>query len=142
MVACLNLHPFYVSLIRLDDRPDVGTVQATLKIFTDDLEACVGKHQPGATLSDTAAVRSYITNRVGVLCNTEKSAWQWVGYETEFDVTWIYLECSRCADGEKITVEASYLNEEFSEQSHVVHFNRANRVDTDLLHRDKTRCNF
>lgn len=129
-------HPFHVGIseIRLVDDAEGGgyTVQITHKLFRDDVEAARG---------EDLSLQDYIFSRFELWQNVREGEQivplQWVGFEYEDDVIWVYLEAKSPAVTRSWIAKNRLLFDEFSDQTHIIHWYTGARsggaTQTDLL---------
>jgi hypothetical protein len=138
-------HKFYVSLVQMDYNEKNSSLEITMKIFTDDLENAL-KVKSGLLLKlgtpnelpETDSVLStYISDNFVLNSNGEEIKYQYLGKETELDVTWCYLEVSGILSIEKIEITDKMLTELFDSQSNLIKIKYRNRELATLLNRDR-----
>ena len=65
-----------------------------------------------------------------------------IGRETDMDLTWIYLESKKIKPVKNLIVRNNMLNEEFSDQTHIIHLNQNEAHSSLYLHSGKTQDAF
>lgn len=129
MPAIVSAHKFYMSLTVVDHNTAEKSLEFTLRLFADDLEAAVAKRgqalkhgQPGFD----KAVFAYVQQTL-VLKRADGSAvpLAWVGLENKVDVTWVYVEAKGVEATAGLTVRDALFQELFSEQVNMLHVNDA-----------------
>lgn len=127
--ATPSAHKFYMSLTVVDHNTAEQSLEFTLRLFADDLEAAVAKRgtpvkheQPGFD----KAVFAYVQQAL-VLKRADGSAvpLTWVGLENKVDVTWVYVEARGVASTAGLTVRDALFQDLFSEQVNMLHVNDA-----------------
>lgn len=90
-------HKFYVSHYRIDYK--TSSLQVTAKIFTDDLEKAISTGSKKYRINEqeqadtlNRVLFDYVKGHFRLKADGEMKALQWVGFETEADITWIYFE--------------------------------------------------
>lgn len=129
-------HPFHVGIseIRLvDDSEGSGYIlQVTHKLFRDDVDAARGED-----LSLKEYLFSHFQLWQNVRGDEQIVPLQWVGFEYEDDVIWIYLEAKCPAATHSWTAKNRLLFDEFSDQTNIIHWYTGVRsggaTQTDLL---------
>lgn len=127
--AVAQAHKFYMSLTVVDHNNTDKTLEFTIRLFADDLEAAVAKRgtplkhgQPGFD----KAVFAYVQQTL-VLKRADGSAvpFAWVGLENKVDVTWVYVEARGVDATAGLTVRDALFQDLFSEQVNMLHVNDA-----------------
>jgi hypothetical protein len=92
------LHPFYVSVTEVRYNPAAGTMEMAQRVFKDDLEGAMGKVMNEKvsfsrnTDALSAALKVYLQSHVKVKVNGKATPVEFLGYEVEEDVVWLYME--------------------------------------------------
>ena len=142
LFLCGFTHKFYVSITQVDYKPEEAALQITSKLFTDDLEAAIERSHPDVVLGlgtkqqhaeADSYIASYLMEHFKLNVNDKAAQWDWVGFETEFDVTWCYMEASKVKRLETIEVENNIFTEVFEEQANVVDVTVAGETKSLLL---------
>ena len=121
-------HRFYLSLteIRIDSKKQ--TMDVSCKLFTDDLEDALLKKYgkkfdlATSTKSKEAAVilNKYINENFKINIGGKLQTLTFVGFETETDATWCYLETVPFTSKGKINIYNSLLYDYLPEQSNMM----------------------
>ncbi|MCW3070392.1 MAG: Uncharacterized protein JWO44_282 [Bacteroidetes bacterium] len=135
-VSCLFLavtafkpvHRFYLSLteVRIDSKKQ--TLDVSCKLFTDDLEdALLKKYGKKVDLSTSAKnkevqdlVNKYINENFKVNVGGKLQTLAFVGFETETDATWCYLESAPFISKGKVSIMNTLLYDYLPEQSNMI----------------------
>ncbi len=138
-------HEFYVGLTDMVYNPESRSYEITLKLFTDDLELALEGHsrqsahkvalerKEDAVLHD-GWIQAYAAAKFAVKAKDGTPLQlNWVGRETELDVTWIYLESPAMEPLKEVLVSNTMLMELYKDQSHVVHLKQGGRTRSALL---------
>lgn len=100
----VDLHDFHFSRTDMRWNPQTQTVQATLRVFTDDLELALRNHhglgeEVKIWLGDDKewpsadeAISAWLDANLNLSLADSTLAWTWVGKEIELDVSYLYLE--------------------------------------------------
>ncbi len=144
-----NVHRYYFSLSEIKANSGKGTVEISCKLFTDDIEYALLKTAQRAvdlkkSEKDAAVqqlVSSYFYERFKISINGVPLKLDFVGFETENEVTWFYLESTLtgAAKGEvKVKVTNTLLYDFLPEQTNMMNFfwNDKDRVEK-LVNPDK-----
>ncbi len=126
----LSAHEFYVSLSQIDYNPEASTLEISIKIFSDDLELALKTlgaevHADQVDSSETANryIERYLQRCLIIENEADKLAWQYLGSETEMDVTWCYLEITDLNEPTKLMITNRLLIDIYDEQLNIVHLN-------------------
>ncbi|HEX8516236.1 MAG TPA: DUF6702 family protein [Bacteroidia bacterium] len=124
------IHRFYLSLteVRMDTKKQ--TLDVSCKLFTDDLEDALfrkyGKKIDLASSSKNKDVQvlvfNYITENFKVNVGGKLQSLTFVGFETDMDATWCYLESVPFISKGKVTAMNTLLYDYLPEQSNMMHF--------------------
>lgn len=120
-------HPFFVSVteIRLDSKKQTFTLSA--RMFTDDLQNALfklaqykGELNAEDGTADTA-LTTYLAEHLSIQVGGKAVAFQFVGYETEDEATWCYLEATTFPGTGTIDITNRLLFDYIEEQTNLVH---------------------
>ncbi|MEO1023546.1 MAG: DUF6702 family protein [Bacteroidota bacterium] len=147
--AVEETHPIYVSLALVDHNPQEETLDISLKMFTDDLQAAIRKHAKRDDLyvgyeKEIPAVDSiihrYVNDQVQFLPNnvTEPQTMSYLGKEIELDVTWCYFRIADVSDLKQLTTHCELFTELFPSQTTIMHVKRKGKEKSMLFKRGKT----
>lgn len=130
VTAFVSPHRFYLSLteIRVDSKKQ--TLDVSCKLFTDDVEEVLqkkyGKKVDLATTSKNkevqALVTKYINENFKINVAGKLQTLSFVGFETETDATWFYLETTPFTSKGKVTIYNTLLYDYLPEQSNMINF--------------------
>lgn len=123
-------HKFYLGLteIRVDSKKQ--TMDISCKLFTDDLEDVLfkkyGKKINISTSSKNKEVEAllfkYLSENLKITVGGKTQTMTFVGFETETDATWCYLETVPFNSKGKISITNTLLYDYFPEQSNMINF--------------------
>lgn len=94
-------HPFYLSLIELNQNTKEQTIEISIRIFADDFEANLAKLYPQQKVDlqnvsnkaiNDKLIFDYINKKLQVSTNSQPKKLQYVGYEIQQESVWIYVE--------------------------------------------------
>jgi len=149
MSLALPAHHFYVSKTILNYLPDRGTIEITMRYFTDDLEKVASTFSSSdIKLNDqensmvSHVIASYIEKHCVIALNGRPVASRWVGMETEADLTYCYLEISVSEPLRNLEISNDCLMEVFPEQQNIVDFSVQGTTQTALLVKGSCRHSF
>ena len=122
-----HLHKFYVSLCQVDHNQETGSLEITMKIFTDDLEygitGSLDYYGLGSVEEPNEAdslIFSYIRKNFEIQVDGRVTELEYIGKEVELDVTWCYIEIEGVKDPKEITISNRMLTEIYVEQVNIV----------------------
>lgn len=132
LISFAPKHKFYFSLTSLKVDTQQKNLNVSCKLFIDDLEQILlstNKVKYDLTKNNhnkavEQAVYQYMVNHLKLNLNNRDVLLTWVGFETENDVVWIYLE-SKCLEKKfnNLKVNNSILCDLTAEQTNLVQFN-------------------
>lgn len=124
-------HKFYVSTTIVEENQFTGSLEITLKLFTDDLEFALKglerfplnigfeNQHPQAEVR----VKEYVLANFDLSFNDKDGFYtlHYVGMETENDLTFVYFEISPIPEFQVLKVKNTIFHELFDEQVNIVH---------------------
>jgi hypothetical protein len=119
-------HEFYLGVFYLEANECQQQFELTAKLFTDDLESALSQRfgQPVfLDQSDTLSpyITQYLNEHFVLLSNGNLHIWQWVGLETDPDLTYVYLSSKLPNMSVPFTTEVTVFFELFKTQTNIVH---------------------
>ena len=140
-------HDFHVSIMTVDCNAETGSLEITLKIFTDDLEKSIlklggPKLEVGSETEDKETddfISQYLQNRLAFEVNGNEAHPEWVGKEVEMDATWCYIEIKNVGQLKQLKVTNRILLEIFADQSNLVHVNCDGKTKSIYLRKGSTQ---
>lgn len=134
-------HPFYISVCNIDHNADTRALEITFKIFTDDLEQALeaqgtGRLNLGGENESEDAekyIGRYLALHFEIIADGQLLQGEFLGRETELDVTWCYVEITDVPSLKTITVTNTLLVEEFEGQTNMVHIKVGDQKKSLLL---------
>jgi hypothetical protein len=119
-------HEFYLGVFYLEANEGQQQLELTAKLFTDDLENALSQRfgQPVfLDQSDTLSpyITQYLNERFLLRSNGHIHIWQWVGMETDPDLTYVYLSAKLPSLNAPLTTEVTVFFELFKTQTNIVH---------------------
>ncbi len=121
-------HPFYLSVTDLKYKSDEKTMQASVKVFVNDLETALKKINqkpidllhPKDTMQLDKILATYLAKHLTLKVNSEVRQFDFIGFEIEQEAIWMYLEYKSCPSPKKVEIENSLLYDFIKEQSNIV----------------------
>ncbi len=121
-------HPYYLGVCELKYNMKSETVQASVKLFVNDLEATLKKknHSTIDLINSKDSTKTaqllfdYLSNHLKVKLNGTAKTFQYIGFEIDKDVIWIYLESNKCDKPKRIEIENTILYDFSKHQTNIV----------------------
>ncbi|AMW04489.1 DUF6702 family protein [Gemmatimonas phototrophica] len=142
-------HPIHVSSTQIDVSRDRRSLEMTVRVFTDDLEAALkaaGMPVSVAQSPDVAvdsALSRYIGARLLVAANgAAPRRGSIVGHEREDDATLVHLELPVPAPLTSVQITQPVLLELFEDQTNLLHMTSGTVKRSGLLRRGTERVTF
>ncbi|MGE0813156.1 MAG: DUF6702 family protein [Vicinamibacterales bacterium] len=127
--AVTSAHKFYMSLTVVDHNAAERTLECTLRLFADDLEAAVAREGPALKHGQPGfdqAVFAYVRRTLQLKrADGTPVALSWVGLENKVDVTWVYVEGRDVSSTAGLSARDALFTELFPEQVNMLHLNDA-----------------
>ena len=138
VVACLlfvwvlfvqaTIHPYYVSTMDIDYRPDRSVLQITIRVFIDDWQLMLNtdydqdlRLDPDSDAAQTVIHSSdYLQKEIELKLNDNKVQPVFLGREYQDDQIVFYLEIKDVAEVKTLTVSNSILFEVLDGQQNIV----------------------
>jgi hypothetical protein len=120
-------HPFHTSVSECVFNEKEKVWELSIRLFQDDFEQALSEFQSKkfqfqfATHPDEL-LESYIRKHVGFEVNKKlQTPYRWIGWETQGDAVWIYVEIPSESDFSGVYFQNSLLCEIFSDQTNLLH---------------------
>lgn len=131
LLSTVKAHPFYVSVTQIDYKEK--SIQITLKVFIDDLEAALTKKgnpklnigEKNEIANSNQLIQNYLNDKFSIKINNgETEPYIFIGKESEDDAIWIYLEVKRKVEKvSSLEVKNTIITEKFEGQTNLIHTN-------------------
>ncbi len=139
------MHKFYVSLTEIRYNDSTERFEVSMRIFPDDLDQALlqrsGINTQLATELEHEKADSllmvYLLEDFKLQVNGEELELNYLGKEPESDAVWCYLESSRVAAPETVTILNAILTEFFPDQVNIIQLYHGNWNKGLLLNRDE-----
>jgi hypothetical protein len=141
-------HHFYVSKTIMNYSPDKGTIEITMRFFTDDLELGISKATSSpfklgnGEVNESTKVDAYIHQHFHLAVNGRSGICNWVGMETEADLTYCYLEIVLGETLRNMDVMNDCLMEIYPEQQNIIDLTAQSTTQTAILVKGASRHSF
>ncbi|OYU65191.1 MAG: hypothetical protein CFE22_15040 [Cytophagaceae bacterium BCCC1] len=121
-------HDFHTSLTEINFNPKTGSLELSVRVFTDDLELTLTNFNKGklVKIEDPEAtvdplIEQYIRKNLALISpDKEVKFGKFYGKEKEADATWIYLEIFDCKQLKNFTLYNTIMQEMFEDQTNLV----------------------
>jgi hypothetical protein len=124
-----GLHPFFVSVIEAEYFRKENLVGISCKIFNDDLETALKKESGmpvdilnGDKTSNLQKMKPFFSKHLQVKINKKVFNFALLGYETEKEATFVYLELKDTGDPLHVEMVTDLLYELDKSQVNLIHF--------------------
>jgi len=140
-----NAHDFHVSTTYGEFKGD--QLQVTAKVFTDDLEAALEQGQDTkialGTQREAKAAPKLLEQyfRRHFKLRSTKNDWEeftFIGYEVEYDITYVYLQYNFEKWPLAVTVQNTLLLELFDDQTNLVNLEQGGKLQSAYYNQQKT----
>lgn len=121
-------HDFHTSLSEISFNPKTGSLELSVRVFTDDLELALTNFNKGklVKIEDSDAVvnpliEQYIRKNLALVSpEKEVKFGKFYGKEKESEATWIFLEVFDCKQIKNFTLYNAIMQEMFTDQTNLV----------------------
>lgn len=117
-------HPFYVSVTEINHNAKNKTLEVSVKIFFDDLEAHIQKEnslsfdiiQPTDKAKTNQLIAAYLQKHLRLSINNKSVSLKYLGYEIQEDAAWCYLEIANINKISTLSINNNILYDLHKEQ--------------------------
>ena len=143
------VHDFHFSRTKVHYNPQTKTLQMSMNVFTDDLELAVSNMghegfridvEPDVGADSLMSV--YIISKFHVYHAGQKLKMDWVGYECDYEVTYVYLESEAFSFDSPLLIDQALLMEIFEDQENVLDFESSDIEESHILIRGHHQVEF
>lgn len=139
-------HKFYVSHYTIEHKN--AALQITAKVFTDDLEKALQQKEPALRIDERSdpkilgpKILAYFKEHFK-LKSDKALNYEWVGYELEQDLVWIYLEVPSLPQAPKsLEINCDVLTEVYEGQINLFRVDCGDLEETFSLRKEETTKN-
>ena len=146
------LHPFFVSVIEINHNEKEATIEISVRCFTNDLEKMIAADtkttidlsQASQKSKGDALLKAYLTKRLNLSVNGNKTTLEYVGFEIQKESTWTYFEIKNIKQLNQLNVLCEVLFGVNDQQINILHVNaKGNRKSYELIYpKSTTQFNF
>jgi hypothetical protein len=146
-VSYQTFHPIHISTTEIEHNVTDKTLEITSKIFWDDFESILSKNNKTKidltnekSLADNNKwVFEYVKNHLQLQADGKAAVLNYVGFEKEDVVIYVYLEVKDIATVKKLSITNSIMHDMFDDQVEIIHaIVNGNRKSTKLDYPAKT----
>ena len=142
-----SIHPYYVSTLEIDYRPDRAALQITMRVFTDDWQLMLNTHYDKTLRldpdTDTEKVLThsadYFQQYLELNLNGTDVTPRVLGKEYQDDQLVLYLEIAGVAELQTIAVSNRILFAEFEGQQNIVRIKTPTKRKSFLQYQGRAR---
>lgn len=124
-----EIHPFYVSVTEFNHNPKDKIVEVSCKMFADDLERTLKTQyktnidilHPREVTQVEKYISDYLQKHLQVKINGKLAAFQFIGYESEQEAVWGYLQINNVSTLKKLEITNNILYEVYTTQASIMH---------------------
>ncbi|MCP9764842.1 DUF6702 family protein [Lacihabitans soyangensis] len=121
-------HDFHTSLTEINYNPKSGSLELSVRVFTDDLELTLTNFNKGklVKIEDPENVvdpliEQYLRKNLALVSpDKDVKFGKFYGKEKEANATWLYLEIFDCKNIKNYTIYNNIMQEMFSDQTNLV----------------------
>lgn len=143
-------HKFYASITEVNYNPSSESLEVILKFFVDDFEEAVFRQSDvnlnlGTDLQHKLAdslVADYVNNGFYVANKNKTYENEYIGFESDKDYVWIYVEIKKFKAKGETQIKNSLLTELYPQQSNQINFNFNASIKTNTTHKDQLIVSF
>ncbi|MCH8554079.1 MAG: hypothetical protein LAT76_02915 [Schleiferiaceae bacterium] len=128
LCSSFNAHEFYVSVFEIELHTSKKTVELGAKLFTDDLERALSEFHDTPIRMDTLSLKQgakwllpYLQEHILMQQEAGWATWQWVGFESDPDVTYVYLEAKNSVFKNSIPLQITVFFDQYASQVNIAH---------------------
>lgn len=139
-------HAFYASVCEIEHNARAKTLEISVKIFVDDLEAALKDEGTGALYFGEPRehekadeyVHNYLKNHLSITVNKKAKNFTYIGKEMDNDALWVYMEVPKVGRLKTLTLDNRILVDKYDKQRNIVHIKKGNIKKNMLLSKSKT----
>jgi hypothetical protein len=127
--AFSSRHPLHLSTVEINQNEADKTLEISCRIFTDDFETALSKSSgTKANFYDAALkvkmdslVKKYIYAHLQVKADEKNVSFNYLGFEKEGLVVYVYVEGINISKVKKLVVSNSIMHDMFDDQTNIMH---------------------
>lgn len=139
-------HPYYLSVSELEWNSSSKQCEVSVKIFTDDFEEALKQAGTpcdllrGKSVENSPRIAAYLEKHLIVRVNGTQIKMKILGYETDTEATWVYLEGASPQPPVKIEITNDLLYESKKEQVNIMHLKSGENRKSFRLVNPENQC--
>jgi hypothetical protein len=150
ITTAIFFHPFFVSVVQIDQNTNEKSLEVSVRIFAEDLEATLKKfgnakidlqHPTDKAVVDKL-ITTYIQSKLQLKVDGKPVTMHYIGYEQRLESIWVYLEVDNVSSLKKLDVNCSLLYEFEQKQSNIIHVKAAGSDKSFKLDNPKASTSF
>jgi hypothetical protein len=122
-------HPYYISMTEIEHDKTAGSIEVSVRIFTDDFENAIRKTYPGKVdllnknnkPASEQLIQQYINKHLTIKADGKTLNLKFDGFEKEEGSIWSYFECDNITAVATIEVTNTILYDYKQEQVNFIH---------------------
>lgn len=133
ITTAIFFHPFFVSVVQIDQNTKEKSLEVSVRIFAEDFEATLKKfgntkidlqHPTDKAVVDKL-ITTYIQSKLQLKVDGKPVTMHYIGYEQRLESIWVYLEVDNVSSLKKLDVNCNLLYEFEQKQSNIIHVKAA-----------------
>jgi hypothetical protein len=133
ITTAIFFHPFFVSVVQIDQNVKEKSLEVSVRIFAEDFEATLKKfgnakidlQHPTDKAAVDKLITTYIQSKLQLKVDGKPVTMHYIGYEQRLESIWVYLEVDNVTTLKKLDVNCNLLYEFEQKQSNIIHVKAA-----------------
>jgi hypothetical protein len=148
VLAFSAFHPFYLGVTHFKHNSKTNALETSVKLFTNDFETALKKLNNNSTVDLingsnkdelNKLINKYLQQHLNIKVNGKAVAFDYIGFEIEKEVTWVYIEYKKIKSIKTFEVENTLLYDSFDKQTNLIRLETAAGEQNDKIsYPDKT----
>lgn len=138
-------HPLHLSVCEITHNPEANSLEITQRIFADDLEDAlrnrfgrkVDVYNPADPEILSEMIGDYVQQNFRISLDGRPIQLNYLGYETEEDAIWVYLEVPKVKNFKKISIRNTVFFEMFDDQLNLMNIKKEGSIRSLKLEPDQ-----
>lgn len=141
-----NNHPYYLSVSDLEWNAESKNCEVSIKFFTDDFEEALKQAGTpcdllrGKSLENNPRIAAYVEKHLQIRVNGTPIRLKILGYETDSEATWVFLEGASPMPPVKVEIRNDLLYESKKEQVNIMHLKSGDKRKSFRLVNPESQC--
>lgn len=150
VVSVVLFHPFFVSVIQIDQNAKEKSLEVSVRIFAEDFEATLKKfgntkldlQHPTDKVATDKLINTYLQTKLQLKVDGKPVTMHYIGYEQKLESIWVYLEVDNVPSLKKLDINCNLLYEFEQKQSNIIHVKALTGDKSFKLDNPKTSTSF